>query len=54
MLDTSNVGARISKKGEEGARNREVSVRLSIFLAKQVHFCLADRISKFKSKTRNI
>ena len=48
------MGAQISKKGEEGARNREVSVRLSIFLAKQMHLCLANRISKFRSKTRNI
>ena len=53
-VEQTRVGARISKEGEEGARNREVSVRLSIFLAKQVHFCLADRISKFRSKTRNI
>ena len=48
------MGARISKKGEEGARNREVSARLSVFLAKQIHFCLANRISKFRTKTRNI
>ena len=48
------VGARISKKRKEGARNREVSVRLSIFLAKQVHYCLVDGVSKFRSRTRNI
>ena len=48
------VRARISQRGEEGARNREVCIRLSIFFAKQMHFCLADRISKFRSKIRNI
>ena len=48
------MGAQISKEGEEGVRNREVSVKLSIFLAKQMHFCLANMISKFKSKTKNV
>ena len=48
-----DVGARISKKEKEGVRNKEVNVRLSIFLAKQMHFCLANMISKYRSKTRN-
>ena len=51
--DGMGVGARISKEGEESIRIRKVCVSCQFFLAKQMHFCLANRISKFRVKTRN-
>ena len=45
-------GVRISKEGEESIRTRKVCVSCPFFLAKQMHFCLANRISKFRVKTR--
>ena len=47
------VGVRISKEGEGGIRTRKVSVSFQIFFAKQMYFCLANRISKFRATTRD-
>ena len=41
------VGARINKKELKSTRNEKVSKGFSFILAKQVHYFLADRVSKF-------
>ena len=47
------VGVRISKEGEESIRTRKVCVSCQFFLAKQMYFCLANRISKFSANNRD-
>ena len=47
------MGVRISKEGKEGIRTRKVCVSCLFFLAKQMYFCLANRISKFRANTRD-
>ena len=47
------MGARISKEGDESIRTRKVCASCQLFLAKQMHFCLANRISKFRANIRN-
>ena len=43
----------ITNKRKESTRVREVCSNCQFFLAKQVHFHLASRVSKFRVKTRN-
>ena len=52
VLKGLRVGTRISNRREESVRTRNVCIKLSIFLAKRMHFCLANRISKFRTKTK--
>ena len=47
------VGAQISKEGDESIRTRKVCISFQKKLVKQMHFCLANRISKFGVKIRN-
>ena len=47
------VGVRNNNKRKESTRVREVCSNGQIFLAKQVHFHLASRLSKSRVKTRN-
>ena len=47
------VGVRNNNKRKESTRVREVCSNCQFFLAKQVHFHLASRLSKFRVKTRN-
>ena len=49
----SGVGVRNNNKRKESTRVREVCSNCQFFLAKQVHFHLASRLSKFRVKTRN-
>ena len=48
-----SVGVRISKEGEESVRTRKVCVSCQFFLAKQMYFCLPNRINKFRANTRD-
>ena len=43
----------ITNKKNESTRIREVCSSCQLFLAKQVYFCLASRVSKFRLNTRN-
>ena len=47
------MGVRNNNKRKESTRVREVCSNFKFFLAKQVHFHLASRLSKFRVKTRN-
>ena len=47
------VGVRNNNKRKESTRVREVCSNCQFFLAKQVHFYLASRLSKSRVKTRN-
>ena len=47
------VGVRNNNKRKESARVREVCSNCQFFLAKQVHFHLASRLSKSRVKTKN-
>ena len=47
------MGVRNNNKRKESTRVREVCSNCQFFLAKQVHFHLASRLSKFRVKTRN-
>ena len=47
------VGVRNNNKRKESTRVREVCSNCQFFLAKQVHFHLASRLSKFRVKTSN-
>ena len=51
--DCSCVGIRNNNKRKESTRVREVCSNCQFFLAKQVHFHLASRLSKFRVKARN-
>ena len=48
-----SVGVRNNNKRKESTRVREVCSNRQFFLAKQVHFHLASRLSKSRVKTRN-
>ena len=47
------MGVQNNNKRKESTRVREVCSNCQFFLAKQVHFHLASRLSKFRVKTRN-
>ena len=47
------VGVQNNNKRKESTRVREVCSNCQFFLAKQVHFHLASRLSKSRVKTRN-
>ena len=47
------MGVQNTNKRKESTRVREVCSNCQFFLAKQVHFHLASRLSKFRVKTRN-
>ena len=47
------MGIRNNNKRKESTRVREVCSNCRFFLAMQVHFHLASRLSKFRVKTRN-
>ena len=47
------MGVYNNNKRKESTRVREVCSNCQFFLAKQVHFYLASRLSKFRVKTRN-
>ena len=48
------VGVRNNNKRKESTRIREVCSNCQFFLAKQMYFCLAKRISKFRTNPMNI
>ena len=47
------MGVQNNNKRKESTKVREVCSNFQFFLAKQVHFHLASRLSKFRVKTRN-
>ena len=48
------MGVRNNNKRKESTRVREVCSNCQFFLAKQVHFHLASRLSKFRVKKQEI
>ena len=47
------MGVQNNNKRKDSTRMREVCGSCQFFLAKQKHFFLASRISKFRTKSRN-